>query len=185
MNRFIIIAGGPGAGKTTLIDAIAARGHARTLEAGRAIIKAQVAIGGRALHGEDAGLFAELMLMHEIRSYEEARDWPGLVFFDRGVPELTGYLSMAGMPPRAHFDRAAERYRYNRSVFVAPPWREIFVNDTERKQDWDEAVDSHRRCVAEYTRWGYDVVTLPKAGVEERAAFVLGRVEAQGRQADR
>lgn len=176
MDRFIIVTGGPGAGKTTLIDALAARGHGRTVEAGRAIIRVQGAIGGRALHEDDSGLFAELMLMHEIRSYEEARAWPGLVFFDRGVPELTGYLPMVGLPARAHFDRAAELYRYNRTVFLAPPWREIYANDAERKQGWEEAVDSGERCAAAYRAWGYDIVELPKAGVEERVAFVLGRV---------
>jgi predicted ATPase len=176
MDRFIIVTGGPGAGKTTLIDALAAHGHGRTIEAGRAIIQAQAAIGGRALHTGDQSLFAELMLMHEIRSYEEARSRPGLVFFDRGVPELTGYLPMVGLPPRAHFERAAELYRYNRTVFLAPPWRQIFANDAERQQDWREAVESGERCAAAYRRWGYDIVELPKAGVEERVAFVLGRV---------
>lgn len=176
MKRFIVITGGPGAGKTALIEALARQGYGRTLEAGRFIIQQQVAIEGRALHWDDKGLFAELMLMHEIRSYEEALGHPGLVFFDRGVAELTGYLPMVGLPPRRHFERAAERYRYNRTVFAAPPWREIYANDAERKQDWPEAVDSFERSVAEYRRWGYDIVELPMSGVEERVAFVLGRV---------
>jgi predicted ATPase len=46
---FHIITGGPGAGKTTLIDALAAEGIRHMPEAGRAIIRDQVAIGGTAL----------------------------------------------------------------------------------------------------------------------------------------
>ena len=176
MDNFVIISGGPGSGKTTLIAALAARGYGRTVEAGRFIIKAQVAIGGRASHWDDQALFAELMLMHEMRSYEDVRGAPGLVFFDRGVPELTGYLPMVGRPLPAHFERAASLYRYNRTVFIAPPWREIYVGDTERKQDFAEAVSSHAACVAVYSRLGYDVIELPRSGVEARADFVLARL---------
>ncbi|HHY48383.1 MAG TPA: AAA family ATPase, partial [Alphaproteobacteria bacterium] len=50
MDNFVIITGGPGSGKTTLICALHRRGYGRTLEAGRFIIQQQVAIGGRALH---------------------------------------------------------------------------------------------------------------------------------------
>jgi predicted ATPase len=178
MESFIIISGGPGGGKTTLIDALAMLGHGRSIEAGRFIIRAQAAIGGMGVHLGDRELFAELMLMHEIRSYEEARGSPGLVFFDRGIPELTGYLPMVGRPLPMHFRRAAELYRYNRTVFVTPPWREIFANDSERRQDWTEAVRSYEFCVKTYREQGYDVIDLPKAGVRERARFVLDRLGA-------
>lgn len=176
MQRFIIITGGPGGGKTTLIDALAERGHSRTLEAGRFIIQAQVEIGGSGLHTGDQALFAELMLMHEIRNYHEALTTPGLVFFDRGVPELAGYLPMVGLPLPQHFQRAAERYRYNKLVFLTPPWREIYANDAERKQDWAEAVRSYEHCRAVYLAQGYETVDLPKASVAARAEFVLARV---------
>ena len=77
MDNLIIISGGPGGGKTTLVDALATLGHGRTVEAGRFIIQAQAEIGGMGVHFGDQGLFAELMLMHEIRSYEEALAAPG------------------------------------------------------------------------------------------------------------
>jgi predicted ATPase len=176
LDNFIIISGGPGSGKTTLIEALEARGHGKTLEAGRFIIQQQVAIGGRALHWEDQALFAELMLAHEMRNYEEAKSHEGLVFFDRGVPELRLYLPMVGLTAPAHFGRAAELYRYNRTVFVAPPWPEIFANDAERKQDFAEAMSSHEWCLRAYHEAGYEVVELPKADVDARVTFVLDRL---------
>jgi predicted ATPase len=176
MDNFIIISGGPGGGKTTLINALAMLGHGCTIEAGRFIIKAQAAIGGVGVHFGDQALFAELMLMHEIRSYEEARAAPKLVFFDRGIPELAGYLPMVGRPLPGHFRRAAELFRYNRNVFLTPPWREIFANDGERKQDWAEAVRTYEFCAMAYREHGYDVLDLPKGSVRDRVRFVLDHV---------
>lgn len=55
-SRFTIITGGPGSGKSTLIEELRRRGFSATEEAGRAIIKDQVLIGGRALHTADQRL---------------------------------------------------------------------------------------------------------------------------------
>ena len=48
-ERFHVVTGGPGSGKSTVIDALGRAGYARTIEAGRAIIEDQVAIDGPAL----------------------------------------------------------------------------------------------------------------------------------------
>ena len=45
-DRFFVLTGGPGSGKTTLIEALRVAGFAAAPEAGRGIIRDQVAIGG-------------------------------------------------------------------------------------------------------------------------------------------
>jgi len=45
-DRRFVITGGPGSGKSTLIDALAGHGIFSMPEAGRSIIQDQVAIGG-------------------------------------------------------------------------------------------------------------------------------------------
>lgn len=172
-DRFFVLTGGPGAGKTTLIEALASRGLATMPEAGRAIIRDQLAIGGPATHQNDPALFAELMLAFDMQSYRRAQDQAGPVFFDRGVTELAGYHAMMGLPTPPHFRAAAQRFRYNAKVFVAPPWPEIFANDSERKQSFEEAVRTHDAMAQAYAAFGYQIVPLPKASVEERLRFVL------------
>src|SRR5260370_41897713 len=49
-DRFTIITGGPGGGKTSLVDELRRRGFAGMQEAGRAIIGDQTLIGGAARH---------------------------------------------------------------------------------------------------------------------------------------
>jgi predicted ATPase len=172
-DRFFVLTGGPGAGKTTLIEALGRAGFATTTEAGRAIIRNQLDIGGPATHQINPALFAELMLAFDMQSYRRALDEPGPVFFDRGITELAGYHGMMGMNAPAHFRTAAEKFRYNTRVFAAPPWPEIFANDSERKQSLGEAVRTHDAAVKIYAEFGYEIVPLPKAPVEERLRFVL------------
>lgn len=94
--RRIVLTGGPGSGKSTLIDVLHRRGYPHSQEAGRAIIQDQVSIGGNALPWGDRQAFAERMLDWELRSWREATGatcW----FFDRGLPDIAGYLTLCGL----------------------------------------------------------------------------------------
>lgn len=175
-ERLFVVTGGPGAGKTTLLTALAAAGHAVVPEAGRAIIRDQLAIDGPALPWRDRALFAELMLNFDLRSHGEAQGGAAPVFFDRGVPDSIGYLQLCGLPVPAHFHRAARTSRYARIVFAAPPWREIYAQDAERKQDFAEAERTYEAVTAAYREHGYELVELQRADVATRAACVLARV---------
>lgn len=176
IERFIVVTGGPGSGKSTLVEALRAHGLAAMPEAGRAIIQDQVAIGGPALPWADQVAFSELMLGWELRSYREAQAHAGPVVFDRGVPDVIGYLTLCGLPVGDHVTRAAELYRYRREVFIAPPWPEIFTQDAERKQSLDEAEATYHALAGAYGRCGYGLVPLPRAPVAERVRFVLSRI---------
>ncbi|MFJ5370206.1 AAA family ATPase, partial [Bosea sp. CER48] len=162
----------------TLIEALAKRGHAVQAEAGRAIIREQQAAGGEGLPWKNSALFGELMLAADLRSHDEARRREGLVFFDRGLPDIVGYLTLCGLPVPRQLEEAAERLRYRRLVFIAPPWPAIFEQDEERRQDFAEAQRTHAVMARTYARYGYDLVALPQASVEARADFVLQRVGA-------
>ncbi|HDR9280396.1 TPA: AAA family ATPase [Burkholderia vietnamiensis] len=176
--RFFVVTGGPGSGKTTLLDALERSGFARSHEAGRGVIRDQMAIDGPALPWRDRAAFAELMLNWELRSYELARRARGPVFFDRGVPDVLGYLRLTGLAVPAHAEAAARRFRYHRRVFVAPPWREIYTQDAERRQDFDEAVRTFDVMVACYTAYGYRPIELPRASVKARVRFVMDALDA-------
>lgn len=176
--RRIVLTGGPGSGKTTLLEALATAGHATSPEAGRTIIRRQQAIDGEALPWKDRALFAELMLDRELEAHARAESADGPVFFDRGVPDLVGYLTLCGLPVPAHMERAAQDIRYDRRVFIAPVWPEIFGQDAERKQDLDEARRTFDAMAETYPRFGYELIELPRAPVAERLDFVLTTLTA-------
>lgn len=180
-DRLFVITGGPGSGKTTLIKALERAGYARSVEAGRGIIQDQAAIGGRALPWCDPQAFAEMMLCWEMRSHHIAQRQTGPVFFDRGVPDVIGYLRMLGLPVPAHMEKAAQTFRYNRQIFITPPWPEIFIQDKERKQRFDEAERTYEAMVAAYTASGYELVTVPHGPVAQRLLFVVEKARVADR----
>jgi predicted ATPase len=169
----IVLTGGPGSGKSSLIERLRGEGYPTSPEAGRAIIRDQVAIGGHALPWSDPMAYAELMLSWDMRAHRLARASPKVVFFDRGVPDVIGYLRLLGLAVPVHMERAAEVFRYHRRVLIAPPWPEIHRKDEERRQDPDEAERTYAVMQETYTGLGYDLVELPRAPVEERLRFVV------------
>jgi predicted ATPase len=181
-QRFFILTGGPGAGKSTLIDALRERGFVGSVEAGRGIIQQQVAVSGPALPWNDPALFANLMLSWEMRSYDMARRETGTIFFDRGIPELPGYFRLMGLPVPPHVIAAAKTFRYNRRVFALPPWLEIFSQDAERKQDFDEAIRTFEAVTSAYRESGYELIEVPRAPIKERVEFVIEEIQRFERQ---
>ncbi|KVQ07720.1 ATPase [Burkholderia ubonensis] len=177
-RRFFVVTGGPGSSKSTLIDALERAGFARSQEAGRGVIRDQVAVGGPALPWRDRSAFAELMLGWEMRSHHLARQARGPVFFDRGVPDVIGYLRLSGLAVPAHAEAAARRFRYHRRVFIAPPWPDIYTQDAERRQDFAEAVRTYDAMVECYASYGYRLIELPRARVKARVRFVLDALDA-------
>ncbi|WP_274424578.1 AAA family ATPase [Chelativorans sp. YIM 93263] len=176
-RNFFIVSGGPGSGKTTLLSHLQSAGAATAPEAGRAIIRAQTAIGGPARPDHDPALYAELMLSWDLRSYEEASSHPGNVFFDRGVPDTLGYLRLVGQAIPSHMWRAAEAFRYNEAVFMLPPWPEIYAPDTERKQTLDDAERTFEALRQIYLELDYRPVLLPRSSVEERVKSMLAAID--------
>ena len=76
--------------------------------------------------------------------------WPDLVIFDRGVVDVLSYSRLSGLQDDPDIHKAVESYRYNRQVFVAPPWNDIYVNDSEREQTFEEALATYDMVVLTY-----------------------------------
>lgn len=175
-DRLHVITGGPGSGKSTLIDALAAAGVATSPEVGRAIIKEELASGGTALPWLDQCGFAHRMIEREIAAHRAALATRETVVLDRGVPDVIGFLRLSGITVPPAIEAAAREYRYNPRVFIAPWWADIFTTDAERKQTPEEARATFAVMVETYRNHGYRLVELPRATVAERVALVLGEI---------
>ncbi|MFM2301005.1 MAG: hypothetical protein RLZZ84_741 [Pseudomonadota bacterium] len=167
--RHAVLTGAPGAGKTTLLDSAAAAGLATSPEVARRILQQP---GGMNLRQTDPLGFAEAMIEGHAREFEAAQERGGTVLFDRGFPDVVGFLDVSGLTVPAAIDRACRNLRYDGPILRAPAWAEIYVQDTERTQDWPQAMASDEAITAAWRRYGYDPINLPFGPVDERLAFL-------------
>lgn len=65
------------------------------------------------------------------------------------------------------------KMRYNERIFLLPPWREIYENDDERKQNFEEVVRTYDAMKLVYDKLGYQIVEVPLISVDKRADFIL------------
>ena len=91
----------------------------------------------------DTALYTELMLRRSIELFLEHTPASEIMFADRGIPDTLCYARLIGLFPRDAIRSACAKYRYALRVFIAPPWKTIYETDSERKQDFDEAVQTH------------------------------------------
>lgn len=171
--NLFVISGGPGAGKTTLLQELAARGFVCASEVARRIIQEQVRVDGPALPWRDREAYTHLMLEGSVNSYLEHAASQTPVFFDRGIPDSLCYARLIALPDQTSLRQACESYRYAPRVFLCPPWQQIYHPDTERKQDFAEAVQTFTLLAEVYRECGYSIAEIPEAAPAERAEYVL------------
>ncbi len=173
MVRHVVLTGGPGAGKSTLLHEAERVGLTTSPEVARALLKQP---GGMALRANDPLGFANAMLVAHLYEYERFKDGPAPVIFDRGFPDVVGFLELSGFAVPDEIDKACRMVRYHGLVLRAPAWREIYRQDSERTQDWDQAVESDRAVTAAWRHYGYIVADLPLSNVTDRLAFLRARL---------
>ena len=113
-----VISGGPGSGKTTVLQEIAKLGFHHLPEDARQIIQEQTMGGGTALPWLDRESYTQLLLQRSIKSYLE--HFPSLqsTFSDRGIPDTLCYARLIGLLDIGLIESACREYRYAPGVFL-------------------------------------------------------------------
>ena len=183
--NLFVISGGPGAGKTTVLQELASRGYPFAPEVARQIIQEEVQSSGTAVPWGDREAYTLRMLERSVESYRAYTPTPRPTFSDRGIPDTLCYARLIGLANQESILDACRQYRYASVVFLAPPWKEIYETDNERKQDFREAESTFEQMVQVYRECGYTISEIPKTKPAARADFILEQIHLDVQTPDR
>lgn len=170
-DKFILLTGCSGGGKSTLLSVLAERGFATVSEPGRRIVADELAGDGKALPWVDMKAFALRAIEVAKSDLDAAQHLDGSVFFDRGLIDAAVALEQSG--GQTTRETLGKNQPYAKRVFMVPPWHELFIGDADRRHDFDAAVREHHNIVRTLDNLGYIRNMLPKISVNERADIVL------------
>jgi predicted ATPase len=173
-NNLIILTGAPGVGKTSVLNELSKQ-FACMDEPAREVIADQKAINGDGVSDKNPKLFVELLLSLSIKKYEQSLKSKELVLFDRGVPDVISYAAWYEFD-LSPFIKAAEKYRYNKFVFLLSPWEEIYKTDSDRKMNFKEVEKFHSSLEKFYNDLGYSIINVPNCSILDRVEFIKSEI---------
>lgn len=181
-NNFIVITGGPGGGKSTLLKALEERGYRSIEETARMIIKERLSEGLSPRPEPDE--FAKVIYHRDYENFINNLNVTEPIFFDRSFMDSALMVYIADMEYYKMIRQFIKSSRYNEKVFITPPWEEIFCQDDERDQTFEEAKEIYKELYNWYELNGYEVKVLPKDSVENRIEFIVSELHIPQVKAD-
>lgn len=170
----IVLTGGPGAGKTSVINILANKGFNIVPEPARTLIE-DYEMNSPHLHPklskENRILFQKAIENITIKDWFDNKSG----FFDRSILDEIGYRNRYGITINEELNLAAKNYRYD-VVFIFPFWKEIYKNDDVRHETSEEAQIVGEFLHKAYNNYGYNPIIVPKIDADKRVEFILNNI---------
>ncbi|MCL6219375.1 AAA family ATPase [Zunongwangia pacifica] len=173
----IVITGGPGTGKSSIIFELEKRGYTCLHEISRQVTLDAQKEGIDQLFLEQPLLFSKKLLEGRDAQFMEAEESKeNIIFIDRGVHDVVAYMDYFNTEYDEPFISTCKNRTYEQ-VFMLPPWEEIYQSDNERYESFAEAEKISKYLSNTYIDYGYQPLIVPTGTVEERTNFILQNIE--------
>ncbi len=172
-TKRIVISGGPGSGKTTIIEELKSMGYDIVPEISRQVTLEAKKQGIDQLFLTEPLLFSKKLLEGRIEQFKVAEDCQSnMLFYDRGIPDVSAYMDYMGTDYPQHFHDACTDHSYD-IVFLLPPWESIYIQDNERYESYEQAKLIYEFLYRKYANLGYNIYNVPEGTSRERANYIL------------
>lgn len=173
-TNWYVITGGPGAGKTTMVNLLSSKGYTVTIEHARHYIDTMLITGKTVEEIRSHQREFQLRVL-KMQMKEEARLSPeDIVFLDRAIPDSLAYYRFLNLVPDEKLLDALKCFSYKR-IFILDLLP--LVQDYARREDEAEQRRLHSLLINAYEELGFDIVHVPVMPPEQRVQYILNHLE--------
>ena len=176
VNKKIVISGGPGSGKTTVINLLIKNGYQCFEEFSRSVISAGKAKGIENLFETEPLTFSKIIFQERKKQYLSAAKINYLqvfpyVFFDRGLHDIVAYLDHRGNPAE-EISIEIQNYPYD-LLILFPLWKDIYKNDEHRMESFEESISVFESIKKTYKKFSIPIIEIPFNPPDSRIMSIL------------
>ena len=173
-NKKIVISGGPGSGKTEIINELENRGYYVKHEIVRNLYKEGKKNGVNAFK-ENPLEFSKKLLDFRISQFHSSSELKHdvnkpYVFFDRGIHDTFAYLNF--LNKNYDYKNIIFSFSYD-FVFLLNPWEKIYINDNERMESFSDSKKLFKSIKIIYLEAKIKTITIFNDSVKNRVDYII------------
>lgn len=169
-TNWYVITGGPGSGKTTLVNYLNMLGYHTTIEHARHFIDTQM-ITGKSVEEIRKNQIEFQKGVLDMQILQEASLSPDeLIFLDRALPDTLAYYRFLDLPVNKELEVALKKVFYKK-VFILDSLP--LINDYARREDETAQKRISDLIVEVYESFPFPVTHVPIMTPTERAEYIL------------
>lgn len=170
-TKRIILAGGPGTGKSTIINSLSKKFPCMK-ESFREHLQRE--------KEEESGIdflntpleFSYFLYKSRLEQFELGKDHE-ICFYDRSLWDILIYLDLDKTEYPKDWEINIKNKTYENTVFYFPIWEKIYKKDSERLEDLEQAKKLDIALREGYIKAGFSLIEVPIGTVKERTKFII------------
>ncbi len=168
----IVVSGGPGSGKTTIINSLKNLGYFCYDEISRDLIEKGKKNGCQNLFIERPLKFSKILWKRREEQYKNSiiQKKYDIVFFDRSLVDITSYLEFIGKR-NLNLEKRIVNYNYD-VVFLIKPTKKFYRKDFSRYEDFNESLIIHSILKKNYQKH-FKTIKVPFKNISKRLNFII------------
>jgi predicted ATPase len=172
----VVITGGPGTGKTSVLRILDKRFPVMK-ESARLVLARNKLFKGKDAKQAGGKKFQEAIWDLEVKHFAQGLvRKEKIVFFDRGFFDGFAYAQLSHLNGLHERVVQGKHILYDKVFVMDPLPLKYYVNDAKRKETYVEAKKINTLIIAMYKKYGYKPIRVPFDTIPNRAQFILKKL---------